>query len=143
MVIDRVQVAVLILSKKVVIGEAVLLGVFALATPLIVDPMIFAAAAVLVIGAIATAAVTIINALSSMKRDLLTKQTELLAQGSVIKGSVDGITSAREAKLSGMEVEIASLHLKIARLQSTADLLAQARATVDTATAVPAVPKTP
>ena len=136
--INHTHVAAIVLSKKVVIGEAVMLGVVAIATPLIVDPMVFAAASVLIISAIAAAAVTIINALSAMKRDLLTKQAEILSQGAVIKGHVDGMTTAGEAKRTAMEDEIMSLHAQIARLQSTADLLAQARVTVDTATAVPA-----
>src|ERR1019366_3071093 len=133
MIVDRLQVAVLLISKKFVYGSAILLGIFALT----LDPMIFSAAAVIVIGAIATAAVTIINALGTVKRELMVKQAELLSQGAVIAGHVDGMTTAAMAKRQAMEDEITSLHEQIARLQKTADLLAQARVTVDTATAVP------
>jgi hypothetical protein len=111
--------------------------------------MIFAAAAVLIISAIAAAAVTIINAIAKMKLDLaasteaakqelLAKQAAMAAVVDGVKHATDGISTAAAAKRTAMEDEISSLHAQIARLQTTADLLAQARVTVDTATAVPA-----
>jgi hypothetical protein len=121
--IDRIQVAVLLLSKKVVYGSAIMLGLLALT----IDPMVFSAAATIVIAAIAAAAVTIINALGSVKKELMAKQAELLSQGAVIAGHVDGMNTAAVAKRTADEDTISGLRRQLADSEKRAALLAQSK----------------
>jgi len=125
------NIALVILTKKFIFTSTAGLGVLALT----VDPMIFATAAVLVIGAIATAAGVVIKALSSAKIELLEKQAELFSQGKVTQGHVDGMTTAAAAKRTADEDTIISLKQQLAEAQKVAALLAQAKTNLDIAAA--------
>ncbi len=142
--IDRIQVAVLLFSKKLIwISSAMLFAFIAL----MVDPNAIGVAVVAVIGALGGAVVLVINALAKMridlaaateaaKQELLAKQHDIQATVEVVRHATDGMNTAPQAKHAADEDMIAELRAQIVCLLSTADLLAQARVTVDTATAV-------
>jgi hypothetical protein len=122
-----------ILSKKFIALSSLALGVIALA----VDPTAFAAAAVLVIGAIGGAAVLVINALGKMKTDILEKQALMDAKVDVVSGHVDGINTAAAAKRTADEGTITALRKQLSDSETRASMLAQSKATTDSAAAVP------
>lgn len=93
------------------------------------DPMQIAAATAFVIGAIATAAVTIIRALGEVRHeqrsnavrvDSIAKDTE------AIKGHVNSEKTAADGRLAAKEQEIQLLREMLADKKVTAALLAQA-----------------
>ena len=141
----------LLASNKIAYSSALALGMVALT----VDPSVFAAAVVTIITSIAGAVILIINALTKAKLDILGKnaelaltgdhlkkqlmdrQAELLAKADVIQGHVDGMSTSAAAKRTADEDTITSLRQQLADSENRATLLAQAKANVDIATAVP------
>ena len=125
---------IVLFSKKAGV-LSLLFGVGIVTALATVDPMLFSAAAVVVIGSIATATVTIIGALSKMRVDII-------AKSDVIAGHVDGMASAAAAKRTADDDTIASLRHQLADAERRASLLAQARAneTIIAAGAMPAAP---
>ncbi len=74
------------------------------------DPMVVAAASVVIVGAVAAAAVTIIKAVGSAKVEILTVSNQVHAL-------VNGSASEAAKKLTSLEAQIAQLHTTVAQLQ--------------------------
>ena len=77
------------------------------------DPMVIAAAAVLVIGAIGAAVVSGIKAWGSMRADLIA----LALKAHDIHDLVNGASTAAAEKMRAMETAIADLHAKLEHVQ--------------------------
>jgi len=91
------------------------------------DPMILAAAAVLIIGALATGVVSIITALSKMKGELLTKVATVSDKAVEIHDLVNGNAHEAAKRLAALEAQIAQLHERLAASQEQRATEAQAR----------------
>lgn len=91
---------------------------------MIIDPMMFAAAATIIIGAIATAAVTIINAINSGKKELLQRQAEILHKADKIEGHVNGISTRAADKHDEDTRTILSLKRQLIESEARAVTLA-------------------
>ena len=139
MMIDRIQVAVLVLSKKFVVGSALMLGVVAMT----VDPAAFSLAAIGVIGAIGGAAVLVINAIAKMKIDLAAateaarqemfeKQKNIQATVDTVKSATDGLTATAVANRTADANTIAALRDQLRQSEERATRLAQAAASATT-----------
>ena len=139
MMIDRIQVAVLVLSKKFVVGSALMLSVVAMT----VDPAAFSLAAIGVITAIGGAAVLVINAIAKMKLDLATatevarqemfeKQKNIQATVDTVKSATDGLTATAVANRTADANTIAELRDQLSKSEERATRLAQAVASATT-----------
>lgn len=85
-----------------------------------VDPMIVAAAVVLVISAFAGGVVSVIGAVGKMRHEqdaVLAKVTDVANKTEEVHALVNGSAHTAAAKLAALEAQIISLHARIATLQ--------------------------
>ncbi len=81
------------------------------------DPMVLAAALVLVIGAITTATVTVMAAFGKMKTEMLAKVSSVQRQADDIHTLVNGSAHLAAERLAALENRIVDLHSTVAALQ--------------------------
>ncbi len=81
------------------------------------DPMVIAAASVVVIGAVSGLAVAVIKAIGDMKRSLLTVASDQLAKTAEVHTLVNGSASKAADRLESLEAQIVSLNAQLGQLQ--------------------------
>lgn len=81
------------------------------------DPMVIAAAAVVIIGAMSTATVAVIAALGRMKRDLIAGQLKVETKADEIHTLVNGGATLAAQKLAALEGQIVALNMALATTQ--------------------------
>jgi hypothetical protein len=92
------------------------------------DPMILAAAAVLIIGAIAGATVKVVTAVGAMKRELLMVTNSTNVKADEIHGLVDGSATKAAEKLAALELKLIAVQEQLANVQEKRVVDAQAQA---------------
>ena len=99
--------------------------------PMVLDPMVLAAASVVIITAISTATVAIIVAVGRVKNELLAKANTQAGKTAEIHSLVNGSATAAAIKMTALEAQISTLHSELTVIQSQRVEDAKVRAAMD------------